>query len=60
MKKIILIALVILPIAIASAQDAAPAASQTPAILNSTPAAAADVQELRTAVQSLTDRKSVV
>jgi hypothetical protein len=55
MKKIILIALVILPIAIASAQDAAPAPSQTPAISNSTPAAAADVQELRTAVQSLTE-----
>jgi hypothetical protein len=55
MKKIILIALVISPIAIASAQDAAPSASQRPAISNSTPAAAADVQELRTAVQSLTE-----
>src|ERR1035441_1577312 len=52
MKKLFLM-LVLGPIAIASAQDAAPAASKTPA--NSTPAAAADVQELRTAVQSLTE-----
>jgi hypothetical protein len=60
MKKIILVALMILPITIASAQDAAPAASQTPAISNSTPAAAADVQELRTAVQSLTETVKVL
>src|ERR1017187_8221190 len=52
MKKLFLM-LVLGPIAIASAQDAAPAASQTRG--NSTPAAAADVQELRTAVQSLTE-----
>lgn len=52
MKKLFLM-LVLGPITIASAQDAAPAASQTRG--NSTPAAAADVQELRTAVQSLTE-----
>jgi hypothetical protein len=59
MKKLFLM-LVLGPITIASAQDAAPAASQTPAISNSTPAAAADVQELRTAVQSLTETVKVL
>src|SRR6266566_6679888 len=48
MKKIILFALAVLPVAAVSAQEAAPAAS-------STPATAADVEALREQVQSLTE-----
>ncbi|HEU5247851.1 MAG TPA: hypothetical protein VFU09_12250 [Candidatus Udaeobacter sp.] len=57
MKKIILIALVTFPVAIVSAQEAAPAASASPAptVSNATPATAADVEALRQQVQSLTE-----
>src|SRR5213595_2283205 len=57
MKKIILFALAVLPVAAVSAQEAAPAASSSPAptVSNATPATAADMQALREQVQSLTD-----
>src|SRR5438034_1894092 len=57
MKKRILFALAVLPVAAVSAQEAAPAASSLPAptVSNSTPAAAADVEALRQQVQSLTE-----
>src|SRR2546430_17030795 len=56
MKKMILFALAVLPVAAVSAQEAAPAASSLPAptVSNATPATAADVEALREQVQSLT------
>src|SRR5213592_3627542 len=56
MKKMILFALAVLPVAAVSAQEAAPAASSLPAptVSNATPATAADVEALRQQVQSLT------
>src|SRR5438874_952899 len=57
MRKMILFALAVLPVAAVSAQEAAPAASSLPAptVSNSTPATAADVEALRKQVQSLTE-----
>src|SRR6266699_1330347 len=57
MKKIILFALAVLPVAAVSAQEAAPAASSSPAptVSNATPATAADMESLREQVQSLTE-----
>src|SRR5947207_7402213 len=57
MKKMILFALAVLPAAAVSAQEAAPAASSSPAptVSNTTPATAADVEALREQVQSLTE-----
>src|SRR6266568_3501855 len=57
MKKMILFALAFLPVAAVSAQEAAPAASSSPAptVSNATPATAADVEALRQQVQSLTE-----
>src|SRR5206468_12127987 len=57
MKKIILVMLAILPGAVTSAQDATPGpnSAPTPAVSNSTSAAAADVEALRQQVQSLTE-----
>src|SRR5213083_970004 len=57
MKKIILFALAVLPVAPVSAQEAAPAASSLPAptVSNATPATVADVEALREQVQSLTE-----
>src|SRR6266446_5873820 len=57
MKKMLLFALAFLPVAAVSAQEAAPAASSSPAptVSNATPATAADMQALREQVQSLTD-----
>ena len=57
MQKIILFALAVLPVAAVSAQEAAPAASSSPAptVSNATPATAADVEALRGQVQSLTE-----
>src|SRR5881394_1871099 len=57
MKKIILFALAVLPVAAVSAQEAAPAASSSPVptVSNATPATAADMQALREQVQSLTE-----
>src|SRR5213596_1377692 len=57
MKKMILFALAVLPVAAVSAQEAAPAASSLPAptVSNATPATAADVEALRQQVQSLTE-----
>ena len=57
MKKMILFALAVLPVATVSAQEAAPAASSSPAptVSNATPATAADVEALRGQVQSLVE-----
>src|SRR5438876_2748073 len=57
MKKMILFALAVLPVAAVSAQEAAPAVSSSPAptVSNATPATAADVEALRDQVQSLTE-----
>src|SRR6266513_1088106 len=57
MTKSILITLAIFPLAIASAQEAAPGstASPAPAVSKSTPASAADVEALRQQVQLLTE-----
>src|SRR6059058_289462 len=57
MKQIILFALAVLPVAAVSAQEAAPAASSSPAptVSNATPATAADMEALRQQVQSLTE-----
>src|SRR5437667_2868971 len=57
MKQIILFALAVLPVAAVSAQEAAPAASSSPAptVSNATPATAADMEALREQVQSLTE-----
>src|SRR5216110_1059872 len=57
MKKIILFALAVLPVAPVSAQEAAPAASSLPAptVSNATSATVADVEALREQVQSLTE-----
>src|SRR5437773_8963424 len=57
MKKNILLAMAVLPVTLASAQEAPPAASSSPAptVSSSTPATAADVDALRQQVQSLTD-----
>src|SRR5881396_1192711 len=57
MKKIILLAVAVLPVTVASAQQATSAASSSPAptVSNTTPATAADVEALRQQVTSLTD-----
>src|SRR5213593_734016 len=57
MKKIILFALAVLPVAAVSAQEAAPAASSLPAptVSNATSATVADVEALLEQVQSLTE-----
>jgi len=57
MKKIILFALAIFSVGIASAQDMTPGFSSSPAATasNATPATAADVDALRQQVQSLTE-----
>jgi hypothetical protein len=57
MKKIILITLSVFPLTVASAQEATPASSSSPALAvsKSTPAAASDVEALRQQVQSLTE-----
>src|SRR6266576_2687913 len=57
MKKIMLFALAVLPVAAVSAQEAAPAASSSPAptVSNATPATAADMEALREQVESLTE-----
>src|SRR5438477_5290895 len=57
MKKIILLAAAVLPVTLASAQQATSAASSSPAptVSNTTPATAADVEALRQQVTSLTD-----
>src|SRR5436190_1069886 len=57
MKKFILVTLAIFPVAAASAQQAAPVltSSPAPAVSNATPARAADVEALRQQVQSLTE-----
>src|SRR5204863_8046783 len=57
MKKIILVMLAIFPVAAASAQEAAPVLTSSPAptVSNATPARAADVEALRQQVQALTD-----
>jgi len=57
MKKMILFALAVLPVAAVSAQEATPAASSSPAptVSNATPATAADVEALRGQVQSLVE-----
>jgi hypothetical protein len=57
MKRIILVALAILPLAIVSAQESTPAPSSSPAptVSSTAPATAADVEALRQQVQSLTE-----
>src|SRR6266513_2418724 len=57
MKKIILFALAVLPVAAVSAQEAAPVLTSSPAptVSNATPATTADVEALRQQVQSLTE-----
>src|SRR6202140_5221764 len=57
MRKFILVTLAIIPAAIASTQEAAPAptSSPAPAVSNSTPASSADVEALRQQVQLLTE-----
>src|SRR6266566_1641411 len=57
MKIIILVTLTILPVAAASAQEATPVRTSSPAptVSNATPATAADVEVLRQQVQSLTE-----
>src|SRR5213596_1195483 len=57
MTKIILVTLAIFPVAAASAQEAAPVLTSSPAptVSNATPATAADVEALRQRVQSLTE-----
>ena len=57
MKKIILLAMAVLPVTLASAQQPTSAASSSPAptVSNTTPATAADVEALRQQVTSLTD-----
>jgi len=57
MKKIILLAVAVLPVTVVSAQQATSAASSSPAptVSNTTPATAADVEALRQQVTSLID-----
>src|SRR5438045_2392263 len=57
MKKFILVMLAIFPVAAASAQEAAPVLTSSPAptVSNATPARAADVEALRQQVQSLSE-----
>jgi TolA-binding protein len=57
MKKFILVTLAIFPVAAASAQEATPVSTSSPAptVSNATPATAADVEALRQQVQSLTE-----
>src|SRR5258708_11937886 len=57
MRKFILVTLAIFPLAIASAQEATPGStsSPAPAVSKSTPASAADVEALRQQVQSLSE-----
>ena len=56
MKKIILITLSVFPLTVASAQEATPVSSSSPAptVSNATRATAADVETLRQQVQSHT------
>src|SRR6266513_3081715 len=62
MKKMILFALAVLPVAAVSAQEAAPAASSVPVptVSNATPATVADMEALREQVQSLTETVKVL
>jgi hypothetical protein len=62
MRKFILVTLAIIPAAIASTQEAAPAPTSSPAsaVSNSTPASTADVEALRQQVQSLTETVKVL
>jgi len=57
MKRFILVTLAIFRVAAASAQEATPVSTSSPAptVSNATPAAAADVEALRQQVQSLTE-----
>src|SRR6266487_2937337 len=57
MKKFILVALAIFPVAAVSAQEATPVSTSSPAptVSNATPATTADVEALRQQVQSLTE-----
>src|SRR5947207_5716804 len=57
MKKIILVTLAVFPLIVASAEEATPGSSSSPAptVSNATPARAADVEALRQQVQSLTE-----
>ena len=57
MKKIILLAVAVLPVTVVSAQQVPSPASSSPAptVSNTTPATAADVEALRAQVKSLTD-----
>jgi hypothetical protein len=57
MKKIILVTLAIFPVTVASAQEARPVSTSSPAptVSSATPATAADVEALRQQVQSLTE-----
>src|SRR6266545_1558160 len=57
MKKIILVTLAIFPVTVASAQEARPVSTSSPAptVSNATPATAGDVEALRQQVQSLTE-----
>src|SRR5947199_7862367 len=57
MKKIILVTLAVFPLIVASAEEATPGSSSSPAptASNSTPATAADMDALRQQVQSLTE-----
>src|SRR5947199_7926958 len=57
MKKIILVTLAVFPLIVASAEEATPGSTSSPAptVSNATPARAADVDALRQQVQSLTE-----
>src|SRR5882724_1725736 len=57
MKTIILVTLAVFPLIVASAEEATPGSSSSPApaVSNATPATAADVEALRQQVQSLTE-----
>src|SRR5947199_635362 len=57
MKKIILVTLAVFPLIVASAEEATPGSSSSPAptASNATPATTADVEALRQQVQSLTE-----
>src|SRR5207253_7261495 len=57
MKKINLVTLAIFPLIVASAEEATPGSSSSPAptVSNATPATAGDVEALRQQVQSLTE-----
>src|SRR6267142_1922140 len=57
MKTIILVTLAVFPLIVASAEEATPVLTSSPAptVSNATPATAADVEALRQQVQSLTE-----